>query len=275
MSGTKAEVAAGAAVLAAAIGFLVYAGQQTGVTSQASGSYELVASFRSVEGIRVGTDVRLAGVKVGTVTALRPARAASAASWASMASTSSALGPAGWAAAGGVPAAASGSASSLEQAARLRPRARAMAQLKAREEAGVDAVICALGSTIAQAGSREAFHRIDHDYPLAFARLAQAQGAQTYVLNSAAGADPRSSIFYSRVKGELERDLRALRRKDISMVFQSFALYPHFTVYENFAYPLKEEGVGREEIDKFGDATVGVTLTVKGKDGVVWPAVTS
>ena len=36
--------------------------------------------------------------------------------------------------------------------------------------AGVDAVICALGSTIAQAGSREAFHRIDHDYPLAFAR---------------------------------------------------------------------------------------------------------
>jgi uncharacterized protein YbjT (DUF2867 family) len=66
----------------------------------------------------------------------------------------------------------------------------------------VDAVICALGSTIAQAGSREAFHRIDHDYPLAFARLAQAQGAQTYVLNSAAGADPQSSIFYSRVKGE-------------------------------------------------------------------------
>ena len=44
------------------------------------------------------------------------------------------------------------------------------------EWARVDAVICALGSTIAQAGSREAFHRIDHDYPLAFARLAKAQG---------------------------------------------------------------------------------------------------
>jgi len=86
------------------------------------------------------------------------------------------------------------------------------------EWARVDAIICALGSTIAQAGSREAFHRIDHGYPLAFARLAQAQGAQTYVLNSAAGANPQSSIFYSRVKGELERDLRALGFNSLTLV---------------------------------------------------------
>lgn len=86
------------------------------------------------------------------------------------------------------------------------------------EWARVDAVICALGSTIAQAGSREAFHRIDHDYPLAFARLAQAQGAQAFVLNSAAGANPQSSIFYSRVKGELERDLRALGFNSLTLV---------------------------------------------------------
>ncbi len=70
MAENRTEVLAGAAVLAAAIGFLLYAGQQTGVTAGRSGSYELVASFRSVEGVRVGTDVRLAGVKVGTVTAL-------------------------------------------------------------------------------------------------------------------------------------------------------------------------------------------------------------
>ena len=69
MAENRAEVLAGAAVLAAAIGFLIYAGRETGAQGPA-GSYELTASFRSVEGVRVGTDVRLAGVKVGSVTAL-------------------------------------------------------------------------------------------------------------------------------------------------------------------------------------------------------------
>lgn len=70
MAGSKAEVAAGAAVLAAAVGFLVYAGQVTGLSGDTTGRYDLRASFRSVEGVTVGTDVRLAGVKVGTVTSL-------------------------------------------------------------------------------------------------------------------------------------------------------------------------------------------------------------
>lgn len=70
-----------------------------------------------------------------------------------------------------------------------------------------DAVICALGTTMKQAGSREAFWRVDHDYPLAIARLARQQGTPTYVLNSATGADAASWFFYNRVKGELEQDL--------------------------------------------------------------------
>ena len=70
-----------------------------------------------------------------------------------------------------------------------------------------DAVICALGTTMKQAGSREAFRRVDHDYPLAIARLARQQGTPTYVLNSATGADAASRFFYNRVKGELEREL--------------------------------------------------------------------
>lgn len=63
------EVLAGGAVLVVAVGFLAFAGQGVGIGGNA-GSYELRASFRSAEGITVGTDVRLAGVKVGTVTAL-------------------------------------------------------------------------------------------------------------------------------------------------------------------------------------------------------------
>jgi phospholipid/cholesterol/gamma-HCH transport system substrate-binding protein len=69
MSENKTEVLVGAAVLAVAIGFVVYAAQGEAMSAGA-GSYELRASFRSVEGVRVGTDVRLAGVKVGTVTEL-------------------------------------------------------------------------------------------------------------------------------------------------------------------------------------------------------------
>lgn len=73
-----------------------------------------------------------------------------------------------------------------------------------------DAVVCALGTTIATAGSRTAFRRVDHDYPLAIARLAHDRGARTFALNSALGADPRSRVFYSRTKGELERDLESV-----------------------------------------------------------------
>ncbi|WJM85426.1 NAD-dependent dehydratase [Dickeya chrysanthemi] len=81
-----------------------------------------------------------------------------------------------------------------------------------------DAVICTLGSTIKAAGSQAAFYRVDHDYPLAVARLAQAQGAPTYVLNSAAGADAASRFFYNQVKGELERDIAALGFSSLTLV---------------------------------------------------------
>lgn len=63
------EILAGAAVLLAALGFVVYAGQSAGLGGQA-GTYPLTASFRSVEGITPGSDVKLAGVKVGTIASL-------------------------------------------------------------------------------------------------------------------------------------------------------------------------------------------------------------
>jgi phospholipid/cholesterol/gamma-HCH transport system substrate-binding protein len=69
MAENRAEVVAGAAVLAAAIGFFLYASGGSGLGSE-SGTYPLKASFRSVEGITAGSDVRLAGVKVGSITSL-------------------------------------------------------------------------------------------------------------------------------------------------------------------------------------------------------------
>lgn len=72
-----------------------------------------------------------------------------------------------------------------------------------------DAVICTLGSTIRKAGSQEVFRRIDHDHPLAVARLARAHGARSFALTSSTGAHPAARNFYLRTKGELERDLDA------------------------------------------------------------------
>jgi uncharacterized protein YbjT (DUF2867 family) len=66
--------------------------------------------------------------------------------------------------------------------------------------------VCALGTTLAQAGSRDAFRRVDHDYVLTAALHARRAGAAVFVLNSSLGADPAAGSFYLRVKGEIERD---------------------------------------------------------------------
>lgn len=81
-----------------------------------------------------------------------------------------------------------------------------------------DAVICTLGSTIKKAGSQQIFHRIDHDYPLAVARLTRDHGARAFVLNSSLGADPAAKSFYLRTKGELERDLEDCAFPSLTLV---------------------------------------------------------
>lgn len=74
----------------------------------------------------------------------------------------------------------------------------------------LDEVYLALGTTIQVAGSQAAFRAVDFDANLAVARAALAAGARRAGLVSAHGASTRSSVFYSRVKGELEEALAAL-----------------------------------------------------------------
>ncbi|GKQ45732.1 oxidoreductase [Pseudomonas syringae] len=73
----------------------------------------------------------------------------------------------------------------------------------------VDIAFCCLGTTIKQAGSQDAFKAVDLDLVLAFATRARELGARHLLVISAIGADPTSSTFYNRTKGEMEQALRA------------------------------------------------------------------
>lgn len=81
-----------------------------------------------------------------------------------------------------------------------------------------DVVLCALGTTMKQAGSQQAFYKVDHDYVLACARLAQQAGTRVFVLNSSIGAALKAGSYYLRVKAETERDLATLGFASLTIV---------------------------------------------------------
>lgn len=113
-----------------------------------------------------------------------------------------------------------------------RPLAQSHAKLRSRVVdfravpalSAADEVYLALGTTIKVAGSREAFRTVDYDANLAVARAALAAGARRIGLVSAMGADARSRVFYSRVKGELEDAILALRADTTVIVRPSLLL---------------------------------------------------
>ena len=74
----------------------------------------------------------------------------------------------------------------------------------------VDDVFIALGTTIKVAGSQAAFRRVDFDHVVATARAAHAAGARRLAVVSALGADPNASVFYNRVKGEMQAAIAQL-----------------------------------------------------------------
>ncbi|MEQ8241222.1 MAG: NAD(P)H-binding protein [Cyclobacteriaceae bacterium] len=79
---------------------------------------------------------------------------------------------------------------------------------------------CALGTTIGKAGSKEAFEKVDYEYPLLLAKLAKSSTRfKQYAVVSAMGADPKSFFFYNKVKGNLEVALKKLELKSLH-IFQ-------------------------------------------------------
>jgi uncharacterized protein YbjT (DUF2867 family) len=91
---------------------------------------------------------------------------------------------------------------------------------------GVDGGICTLGTTMRQAGSHQAFRKVDVDYPLAVATLLREHGAQSFAFNSSIGANPKARAFYMRVKGEVEQRLIALGFPSLTLVRPSGILGP-------------------------------------------------
>jgi uncharacterized protein YbjT (DUF2867 family) len=73
-----------------------------------------------------------------------------------------------------------------------------------------DDIFCCLGTTMKQAGSKDAFYKVDFTYPLNFAKAGLANGAKQFLVVSSMGADKKSMVYYSRVKGEIENALSDL-----------------------------------------------------------------
>lgn len=75
-----------------------------------------------------------------------------------------------------------------------------------------DAVFCCLGTTRANAGSKDAFKTVDYDYVVKLAVFTQRAGIPQFHVISAMGADMKSRLFYNQVKGRMENELHKLNR---------------------------------------------------------------
>jgi uncharacterized protein YbjT (DUF2867 family) len=78
-----------------------------------------------------------------------------------------------------------------------------------------DVYFCSLGTTIKEAGSKENFRKVDFFAVQEFGRIARFHGAKKFLVISAKGADETSSIFYNKVKGEMEKSLKNFDMKSL------------------------------------------------------------
>ncbi|PWN71657.1 semialdehyde dehydrogenase [Chryseobacterium phosphatilyticum] len=80
-----------------------------------------------------------------------------------------------------------------------------------------DVAFSCLGTTLKDAGSKEAQKKVDFDYQYEFAKAARENNVEDYILVSAYGANPASKIFYSKMKGELEEAVKQLHFTKITI----------------------------------------------------------
>jgi uncharacterized protein YbjT (DUF2867 family) len=85
---------------------------------------------------------------------------------------------------------------------------------------------CTLGTTIGKAGSKNAFYAVDHDYVIAFAKLALVLNASGFYVVSSMGALATSPVFYNKVKGEMEEDLKKIGFQRLCIFRPSLLLGP-------------------------------------------------
>ena len=74
----------------------------------------------------------------------------------------------------------------------------------------IDDVFCCLGTTMAKAHSKEKFYQVDYTYPFELAKTSLGLGARQFLIVTALGAQKNSSVYYNRVKGEIEEAVSAL-----------------------------------------------------------------
>ncbi len=85
-------------------------------------------------------------------------------------------------------------------------------------------VFCCLGTTIKRAGSQEAFRKVDVELPFIIAQIMSNRGLQHFLIVTAIGSNPNSSVFYSRMKGVVEQKLRELKIPQLSIFRPSLLL---------------------------------------------------
>ncbi|WML60516.1 oxidoreductase [Neobacillus sp. PS2-9] len=88
----------------------------------------------------------------------------------------------------------------------------------------VSDVFCCLGTTIKKAKTKEAFRKVDFDYPVEAAKLAYEGGAENFLIITAMGANPKSLFFYNQVKGDVEETLKNMNLPSLHIFRPSLLL---------------------------------------------------